>query len=187
LDWQELNIPDNTQVSSFCNYSSLELVDFSRYKITINGERFFSSMPNLHTINWGTRGISLKSVKTWFNPTCPNLTKMLGWVDVSAITPYLSTMPETLRRCEMRGLGTAASFTTTNDLTRTMAAWGAPDPDGTDPDGNLQSMIDTLLTYSFDRAAAGYSACTIVLHANAKARLTDEQKAAITAKGYTIS
>lgn len=51
----------------------------------------------------------------------------------------------------------------------------------------LQSMVDSLLTYSVDRAAANLSTITIKLHANAKARLTAEQISAIEAKGYTIT
>ena len=89
----------------------------------------------------------------------------------------------------MRGIGTHADWTSFN--VGQCRYWGAPDDDGTDPDGNLQSMIDTLLTYSFDRAAAGYSACTITLHANALARLVDaigdSGMLQIINKGYTIT
>lgn len=50
-----------------------------------------------------------------------------------------------------------------------------------------QSLIDSLITYSFDRAAAGYSNCTIKLSAKTKALLTEEEIAQITAKGFTIA
>lgn len=50
-----------------------------------------------------------------------------------------------------------------------------------------KSLIDSLITYSFDRAAAGYSNCIITLHSKTKALLTEEEIAQITAKGYTIS
>lgn len=50
-----------------------------------------------------------------------------------------------------------------------------------------QSLIDSLITYSFDRTAAGYSTCTITLAANTKALLTDDEKAQIVAKGYVIA
>lgn len=50
-----------------------------------------------------------------------------------------------------------------------------------------QSLIDSLITYSFDRAAAGYSTCTIKLSAKTKALLTEEEIAQITAKGFTIA
>lgn len=58
---------------------------------------------------------------------------------------------------------------------------------GHDNEENRQSLVDSLLTYSFDRAAAGYSTCTITLHADTLARLTAEEIAAITAKGFTLT
>ena len=50
-----------------------------------------------------------------------------------------------------------------------------------------QSLIDSLITYSFDRATAGYPTCTITLSDNTKALLTEDEKAQITAKGFTIA
>jgi hypothetical protein len=57
--------------------------------------------------------------------------------------------------------------------------------------GNLQywsynTMIDSLLNYSYDRSGET-DIITIELHADAKARLTDTDIAAITLKGYTIA
>ena len=49
------------------------------------------------------------------------------------------------------------------------------------------TVITSLVTNSYDRATAGLSTMTLQLSANTKASLTDEQKAAITAKGYTIA
>jgi hypothetical protein len=43
-----------------------------------------------------------------------------------------------------------------------------------------------LIENSFDRVAAGYAPFQINLHKDVKARLTDEEKAAITAKGFTV-
>lgn len=53
--------------------------------------------------------------------------------------------------------------------------------------GARKTLTDSLIAYSFDRATAGYSACTITLHANTKALLTEDEIAQITAKGYTIA
>ena len=50
-----------------------------------------------------------------------------------------------------------------------------------------QSLIDSLITYSFDRATAGYPTCTIKLSSTTKALLTDDEKAQITAKGFAIA
>ena len=50
-----------------------------------------------------------------------------------------------------------------------------------------ETVVTSLVTNSYDRAAAGLNTLTIKLHANTKAALTDEQKATITNKGYTIA
>ena len=50
-----------------------------------------------------------------------------------------------------------------------------------------QSLIDSLITYSFDRATAGYPTCTITLSTNTKALLTSDEISQITAKGFTIA
>ena len=49
------------------------------------------------------------------------------------------------------------------------------------------TVVTSLVTNSYDRATAGLPTLTISLHANTKAVLTDEQKATITSKGYTIA
>ena len=49
------------------------------------------------------------------------------------------------------------------------------------------TVVTSLVTNSYDRATAGLNTMTLQLSANTKAALTDEQKAAITAKGYTIA
>ena len=49
------------------------------------------------------------------------------------------------------------------------------------------TVVTSLVTNSYDRATAGMETLNLQLSANTKAALTDEQKAAITAKGYTIA
>ena len=49
------------------------------------------------------------------------------------------------------------------------------------------TVVTSLVTNSYDRATAGLKTMTLQLSTNTKAALTDEQKAAITAKGYTIA
>ena len=50
-----------------------------------------------------------------------------------------------------------------------------------------QSLIDSLITYSFDRATAGYPTCKIILSYYTKSLLTEDEKAQIEAKGFTIA
>lgn len=50
-----------------------------------------------------------------------------------------------------------------------------------------ESMVLSLVTNLFDRKAAGQPTMTIILHSNSKKNLSEEQIAAITAKGYIIA
>ena len=58
---------------------------------------------------------------------------------------------------------------------------------GTDGDENRQSLIDSLITYSYDRATNGMASATIKLSTTTKALLTEGEIAQITAKGFTIA
>lgn len=60
-------------------------------------------------------------------------------------------------------------------------AWGSGDT------AARQSLVDSLLTYSVDRAARGIGTCRVFLPGAVINRLTTEEKAAITAKGYTLA
>lgn len=62
--------------------------------------------------------------------------------------------------------------------------WGVNDSSNTDA---RQSLVDTLLTNSYDRTAAGLAAITVSLSSASRNALTNEEKAAITAKGITLS
>lgn len=54
-------------------------------------------------------------------------------------------------------------------------------------DEGRAALVGTLLTNSHDRAAEGWEPLTVALHANALGRLTDDEIAAITAKGFTLT
>lgn len=58
---------------------------------------------------------------------------------------------------------------------------------GVGSEENRQSLIDSLITYSYDRASNGMATATIKLSTNTKALLTEEEIAQITAKGFTIA
>ena len=90
-------------------------------------------------------------------------------------------MPK-LRYALIKDIGTCTGMTSVNFTYWNF--WGIDDETNTDA---RQSLIDSLLTYSFDRATAGYSTCTISLYPATKALLTEDEIAQITAKGYTIA
>jgi hypothetical protein len=51
---------------------------------------------------------------------------------------------------------------------------------------SAESAISSLVTNSYDRTANGLANITLKLHANTYAYLTDEHKATLTTKGYTV-
>ena len=89
---------------------------------------------------------------------------------------------ENLRYALIKDIGTCTGMTSINFTY--WPVWGIDDETNTDA---RQSLIDSLLTYSFNRATAGYSTCTISLRDDTKAVLTADEIAQITSKGYTIA
>lgn len=99
----------------------------------------------------------------------------------------------TLRYALLKGLGIrginkyASSSYIKADLSQ-LTNWGVEDETIPLSAGARQSVVDTLLTYSYDRVGNGKTTkYTFQLSANTKALLTEEEIAQITAKGYTIA
>lgn len=114
---------------------------------------------------------------------CKNLEKIAS-MDVQSVTTtstivgYSNT--PTLKYMVLKNLGQS---TATNWGFVYINNWGVNND--THPDAK-QSVIDTLITYSYDRASAGLGACSIKLSSTTKGLLTEEEIAQITAKGFTI-
>ena len=114
-------------------------------------------------------GLSLKSL----NRTISN-SYFIGWSTANKLRYALLKDFGTGSDC------TSASFTN-------WPKWGIEDESIPLSAGARQSVIDTFITYSYDRATAGYSACSVTLHADTKALLTQDEIAQMTAKGYTLA
>ena len=102
----------------------------------------------------------------------------------SYFTGYGATANK-LRYALLKDFGTGAGCTSASFTN--WPNWGKEDETVPLSAGARQSLIDTLITYSYDRATAGYSTCTINLYADTKALLTQDEIAQITAKGYTLA
>ena len=120
---------------------------------------------------------------------CSSLTKIEGisfksFANSTMKNNYIVgiTGSRSIRKAVFKDIGyqsTAVQFNTSK-----IEFWGVNEDDI--PDAR-QSLIDSLITYSFDRASAGYPTCTITLSDTTKALLTDDEKAQITAKGFAIA
>jgi len=127
---------------------------------------------------------------------CPNL-KSIASINISGLTGSITNSIiygcDNLKSVVFKNIGTASGLTSLNFID--IHYWGYDYESTTTykTDNNYQSLKDSLLTYSYDRATAGYNTCTISLHNNVKAILDDTdcfsaaEIAEITAKGYTIA
>lgn len=160
-------------------------------KITSMNYAFYNNSPNLIDIDVDFDTSSINS-SSGFSAAFNNKNiQRVKSVDLSGFTGnnfqlyYFSgfgTSGYNYRSFTLKGIGTYVNTTTFNaDWCTT---WGIDSETITDA---RQSLVDSLLTYSYDRATAGYAVCTITLSEESKAVLTEEEIAAITSKGYSIS
>ena len=151
------------------------------------------ALKSLDVITWNTDNLS--SVTESINATftnCNEIEKIDGYINYAKLNKngynanYAWQNCSKLRKFEARNMGMHSGMTSCwfYGNYNGMSLWGENSDEI--PDAR-ESMINTLITYSFDRASAGYQTCQITLHANAKARLTDDEIAQITAKGFSIS
>lgn len=114
-------------------------------------------------------GLSLKSLNTTIS-----YSYFTGYNDMNK-----------LRYALLKDFGTGQRMTDASFIR--WVSWGIEDETEPLSAGARQSLVDTFITYSYDRATAGYSTCTINLDANTKALLTQDEIAQMTAKGYTLA
>lgn len=113
---------------------------------------------------------------------CNNLQRIEG-LDYSAVTTAANAYANctSLRYLLIKNFGKS---TPSQYFFTALTNWGVNDT--ANPDAK-QSLIDTFITYAYDRASAGLSSVSISLSDTTKATLTDSEIAQITAKGITIA
>lgn len=148
--------------SMFDNCSKLERLGVIDSALVTNMDNMFNGCINLIRIE----SISVKSLSTM------DYDSVIGFAELPNLRYFLC-----------KDIGTKSSVTSVKFTYYNLSKWGENNEEN--PDAR-QSLIDSLITYSFDRASAGYSTCNITLHNNNKALLTEEEIAQITAKGFTI-
>lgn len=171
---------------SYCNITALTISNTSKVTDFRAMFQYASSLTNIGEIDTsgGTEftnmlagcsnlikvaSLSLKSLNTTISNT-----HFTGWGTV-----------DKLRYVLLKDFGTGSSCTSASFTN--WPKWGIEDETIPLSAGARQSVIDTLITYSYDRATAGYSTCTVNLHADTKALLTQDEIAQMTAKGYTLA
>ena len=183
------NVTDMGAMFNQC--SGLKYVNLSSFNTSnvTNMISMFKSCYNLTSLDLSSFDTSNVINFDSFLGSCNSITQIKGVIDVKSVTSNYNlnicnfNNLEKLRTITFSNIGYVSSLTTYSYLSH-LITWGVNDNTVTDA---RQSLIDSLITYSFDRVVARYSTCTITLSSNTKAVLTDEEIAQITAKGYTIA
>ena len=155
------NVNDMGYMFSFCK-SLTSILEMDTSNVT-NFKSMFYNCTSLTTIE----GISFKS----FSDSTMDKNYLVGYGKNSSI-----------RKAVFKDIGYQSNAVQFN--TSGIENWGVNTDEIQDA---RQSLIDSLITYSFDRATAGYPTCTITLSTNTKALLTSDEISQITAKGFTIA
>lgn len=216
LSWLDTsNVTDMSSMFHYCeSLTSLDLSNFDTSNVT-GMESMFRYCKNLTSLDLSNFNTSNVKKMTYMFYDCSKLTSLdFSSFDTSKITDMLQMFTgcnaikyvfgeidfasiqsdyygniigysnnNTLRQITVKNLGLQKGFTKTSGFDK-LTNWGV---NSTEIPNARQSLIDSLITYSYDRASAGYSTCTITLSANSKAVLTTGEIAQITAKGFTIA
>lgn len=184
------NVTDMSDMFDGCeSITSLDLTHFDTSNV-INMGNMFNYCYGLTSLDLSSFDTSKVSNFTYIFGNCSSLSKIDGFLSMKGktnnITQYEicgSSTNSSIRKITFKDLGYSKSVTQMqfNYISR----WGVNSDEV--PDAR-QSLIDSLITYSFDRASNGYSTCRITLNASyTKPLLTSDEIAQITAKGFTIA
>lgn len=174
----------SSMFSSCANLQSVPELD------TSNGTNFESMFYSCNTIKF-IPALSTKLGINLYNmvASCNNLVKITELsaesvkIELSLMSSYASNT--STRYMLIKDIGTQSMCTSVSF--KGFQNYGVEDAAFPLSAGARQSLIDTLITYSYDRATAGYATCNVTLSTNTKALLTEDEIAQITAKGYTIA
>ena len=171
----------------FDNCSSLTSVPAFNTSQVISMEHMFNGCSSLTSVPAFDTS-KVKNFRFMFGD-CVNLTTIEGisfksFIDSTMNKYYLFGygINDSIRKAVFKDIGYQSNAVQFN--TETISNWGVNTSEI--PDAR-QSLIDSLITYSFDRSAAGYPTCTIKLSSTTKALLTSDEISQITAKGFTIA
>lgn len=177
--------------SMFFNCSNMTTIDLSSWKfgqVTSMNSMFYGCY-NVQTID--ITGIdtsqmtSASNIDSMFDG-CSALVRIRGAIDLIGMNltdlPSLGYSINSLTTITYKNLGRNPEATSLDFyFDDSYAHWGLGDEE------SKQSFIDSVLTYSYDRAANGLSTLELLMRPEQKALLTEEQITAIQAKGYTIT
>lgn len=175
----------------FQGCTNMTTIDLSSWKFgqVTNMSQMFTNCSNTITIDISgidtSQMTSISNMEDIFN-YCYNLVRIRGAIDLIGMNltdlPSLGYGVNSLTTITYKNLGRNPEATSLDFyIDDNYAHWGLGDEE------SKQSFIDSVLTYSYDRAANGLPTLELMMRPEQKALLTEEQITAIQAKGYTIT
>ena len=174
----------------FSGCYNLTTIDLSSWKFgqVISMMGMFSGCSNTITIDItgiDTSQMTSASDMSYMFSSCSSLVRIRGAIDLIGMNPTalpnLGYNINSLTTITYKNIGSNSGATSLHLYSANYTQWGLGDEE------SKQSFIDSVLTYSYDRAANGLTTLELRMKPEQKALLTEEQITAIQAKGYTIS
>ena len=176
--------------SMFSSCSNMTTIDLSSWKFgqVTNMNSMFSGCSKAETIDItgiDTSKMTSTSDMRYMCNACANLIRIRGAIDLIGMNP--TALPELgyviyrLTTITYKNLGSNSDIDSLDLYPDGYTSWGLGDEE------SKQSFIDSVLTYSYDRAANGLYTLKLRMSSEQKALFTEEQITAIQAKGYTIT
>ena len=185
----QTNLTNLDQMFSGC--SNMTTIDLSSWKFgqVTSMNSMFSGCGNVKTIDItgiDTSQMTSASNMDYIFNACSRLVRIRGAIDVIGMNltglPSLGYSINSLTTITYKNLGRNPESTLLDFyIDDCYSQWGLGDEE------SKQSFIDSVLTYSYDRAANGLTTLELIMRPEQKALLTEEQITAIQAKGYTIT
>lgn len=174
LDWS--NATNLANALSGCS----ALISLGNFNISEKCTSLFSTFADCYALAYIP---SLNTSKVvYFNSFVQNCRALvrIEKIDLSSVGAMTNPFVNTNNLIYILFTNLGKSTLTTYDFSGALN-WGTVDEE------NRQSLIDSLITYSYDRASNGMTTATIKLSATTKALLTEEEIAQITAKGFSLA
>ena len=188
LDVSNFNTSNVTNMHDmFRDCSGLTSLDLSNFNTSnvVNINSMFNGCKSLTSLNVSSFDTSKVTNMSYMFGNCSGLTSLdLSSFDTSKVTSISNMFYQckSLTEIHWNNFGNGSGYTEVSFSNSSKLGVNT-----TDYPNAKQSIINTFVTNSFDRATAGYRSCKITFNSNTKALFTSDEIAQITAKGFTIA
>ena len=179
--WDRSKVSDvGYMFNNLDNATEIDISNWGDMSGLTNVLNFFYNCPKLETLRMNNCDTSKITNMDYMFYT--SVTKVEGVIDFSGVSRVPISFMRSMFYLTIKNIGKQGTLFNFSDYY--YDNWGSENPQIS---GARQSLVDSLVNYSYDRAANNMETCTLNLQSRIKNRLTEDEIAQITAKGYTIA